>query len=64
MSVQPWVRTVYLYLFALVGLGLFTTGAVQLLDMGLRAAIFTQADSEERMRSVPPMPFGGRPIPF
>ena len=60
MPIQSWVRTVYLYLFALIGLVLLTIGAVRLLDMGLRATIFTQADAQERVRPFPPMPMGAR----
>jgi hypothetical protein len=58
MAMQPWVRTVYLYLFAFVGLLLVTIGGVQFLNMGLRATIFTQADAQERLRMPPPAPFG------
>jgi hypothetical protein len=43
------IRTVYLYLFSLVGLALLIIGAVGILDMSLRAFIFTQADRQERI---------------
>lgn len=33
------IRTIYLYLFALVGLALLTTGTVRFVDMGLDASI-------------------------
>lgn len=49
------VRTLYLYLFSMVGLIFMAVGGVQLLDMGLRALIFKQADAMERLEQ-PPMP--------
>jgi len=52
----PLIRTIYLYLFALLGLILLTIGSVRFLDMGLKAFIFTKADEEERLiHRVPPM---------
>jgi uncharacterized membrane protein len=57
-SVPPWVRNIYLYLAALIGLILVTVGGVRLVDLGLRATVFTEADREEVMhRFQPPMPF-------
>lgn len=54
---RSWVRTVYLYTMALLGLVLLTIGGVRMLDLGLKAFVFTQAEQEERfsMRQ-PPMP--------
>jgi hypothetical protein len=49
------VRTLYLYLFSMVGLIFMAIGGVQLLDMGLRALVFKQADAMERLEQ-PPMP--------
>lgn len=49
------VRVLYLYLFAMLGLVFMAIGGVQLIDMGLRALVFKQADAMERMES-PPMP--------
>lgn len=49
------VRMLYLYLFAMLGLIFMAIGGVQLLDMGLRALIFKQADAMERWE-VPPTP--------
>ncbi len=50
------VRTIYLYLFTLVGLALITVGGVRFVDMGLKAFVFTQAEQEERIRhKYPPM---------
>ncbi len=53
------IRTIYLYLFALVGLALLTAGAVRLVDMGLRALVFTKADEMQRLyQMMPPvMPY-------
>jgi hypothetical protein len=38
------VRKIYLYLFSLIGLVLVVTGCVQLVNLGLKAYIFTAAD--------------------
>jgi hypothetical protein len=43
------VRTIYLYIFALLGLSLIITGAVRLVDMGLKTFVFTKADEERRL---------------
>lgn len=40
------IRTVYLYLFSLVGLVLLIIGCVRFINMGLKVFIFTQADQE------------------
>lgn len=48
-SKQAVIRTIYLYLFAIVGLVLLTIGSVQLTNMALKAFIFTQAEQEERL---------------
>ncbi len=58
MAMQPWVRTIYLYLFAFVGLLLVTMGGVRFVSLALRATIFTQADAQERLRMPPQPPFG------
>lgn len=51
------IRTIYLYTFSLVGLVLVVIGSVQLVNMGLKAWVFTKADEEQRMWSKqPPMP--------
>jgi len=53
---HPLVRTIYLYLFALVGLALLTIGAVRFVDMGLKAFVFTKAEELERLyQKMPPM---------
>ncbi len=44
------VRTIYLYLFSLVGLTLLIIGTVRFLDMGLKAFIFTKAEEPEKLQ--------------
>ena len=46
MSHHPLIRTLYLYLFSLLGLILLTIGGVGFVNMGLRALVFTHADKE------------------
>ena len=41
---MPIIRKIYLYLFSLIGLVLVVTGCVQLVNLGLKAYIFTSAD--------------------
>ncbi len=53
---NSWIRTAYLYLFALVGLALVVIGFVRLLDMGMKIFIFKEADKPESIRSSPPYP--------
>jgi len=48
MAKYSLVRTIYLYLFAILGLVLMTIGSVRFLDMALKAFVFTQAEEEER----------------
>lgn len=50
------IRVVYLYLFALIGLVLLTIGGVQLVGLGLRTFILTEADAEMRMHYMPEPP--------
>ncbi len=54
---HPLVRTIYLYLFALVGLALLTIGAVRFVDMGLKAFVFTKAEDMQRLYQGPSMPY-------
>lgn len=42
------IRTIYLYIFALLGLALIIIGSVRFLDMGLKIYVFTKADQELR----------------
>ncbi len=51
------IRTIYLYLFALIGLILLVIGSVNFINMGLKAYVFTKAEQEERLyKMTPPMP--------
>ncbi|MEK7511939.1 MAG: hypothetical protein AAB575_02890 [Patescibacteria group bacterium] len=55
MEKHSLIRSIYLYLFALLGLVLLTIGTVRFLDMGLKAFVFTKADDEEFINySMPP----------
>jgi hypothetical protein len=57
MEKHALIRTIYLYVFALLGLVLITIGSVNFVDMGLKAWVFTQADDEQRMwEKMPPRP--------
>ncbi len=49
MKKSSIIRTIYLYLFALLGLVLLTIGCVRFLDMGLKAFVFTKAEEEQRI---------------
>ena len=52
------IRTVYLYVATLVGLGLIIGGGVQAFELILKATVLTQADAEERLYAKqPPMPY-------
>jgi len=54
----PLIRTIYLYLFTLVGLALLVIGLVRFIDMGLKAFIFTKAEEEQRLYNrQPPIPY-------
>jgi len=44
------VRTIYLYLFTVVGLALIVSGAVRFLDMGLKMFVFTKADDIDKIQ--------------
>ncbi len=49
MKHYPLIRTIYLYLFALLGLVLLIIGGVRFVDMGLKAFVFTKAEEEQRL---------------
>jgi hypothetical protein len=53
----PLIRTIYLYLFALIGLAFLISGAVRFVDMGLKAFIFTKAEQEQRLNLRQPTMF-------
>jgi len=46
MNKHSLIRTIYLYVFALTGLALLAIGSVMLVNLGLKAFIFTKADYE------------------
>jgi len=50
MEKHPLVRTIYLYLFTVVGLGLLVAGSVRFIDMGLKTFVFTRADEPQRIQ--------------
>jgi hypothetical protein len=54
---HPLVRTIYLYLFALVGLALLIIGAVRFVDMGLKTFVFTKAEELQRFYQGYSMPY-------
>lgn len=57
MRAHGWIRTVYLYTFSLLGLVLVIIGTVRVLDMGLKALVFKQADEQDRIwEKQPPYP--------
>lgn len=57
MEKYPLVRTIYLYIFALLGLILVIIGGVGFINLGLKAYVFTRADDQQRIYSKqPPMP--------
>lgn len=49
MKKYPLIRTIYLYLFSMLGLVLLVIGTVQLFNIGLKALVFTQAEEQQRM---------------
>lgn len=52
------MRTVYLYVATLVGLGLLIAGGVQGFELVLKSTVLRQADAEEAMWArQPPMPY-------
>ena len=58
---NSWIRVVYFYLFALVGLTLMIIGGVKLVDLGLKLTVFPQADRDlygyERQPVMPPFAY-------
>jgi len=50
---NPIIRTIYLYLFALVGLAMLVIGSSMIINLGLKAWVFTQADSQDNYMSQP-----------
>jgi hypothetical protein len=56
MEKHSLIRTIYLYLFSLVGLTLLIIGSVRFVDMGLKAFVFTKAEEEQSLYSRQPAP--------
>lgn len=50
MEKHSLIRTIYLYLFTIVGLALLVAGSVRFIDMGLKTFIFTKADEAQRIQ--------------
>ena len=50
---NPIIRAIYLYLFALIGLGMLVVGASMIVDLGLKAWVFTKADEVDNYNSKP-----------
>jgi len=59
MKATGIIRTIYLYLFSLLGLIFIAIGSIRLLDMALRTFVFREADALERYEP-PPVPTLGR----
>ena len=55
MRKHSLIRTIYLYLFALIGLVLLTIGTVRFINMGLKAFVFKEAEKEEALRYKQPL---------
>src|SRR3989338_5656085 len=56
MHKYPLIRTIYLYLFSLVGLVLIIIASVDFIDMALKAFVFKQADAGEELYNKEPRP--------
>lgn len=50
---NPIIRIIYLYLFALVGLGMLVVGSAMIINLGLKTWVFTKADQVDDYRSGP-----------
>ncbi|MBU4331772.1 hypothetical protein KKD19_06490 [Patescibacteria group bacterium] len=58
---NPIIRTIYLYLFSLVGLALLAIGAYRFVDLGLKTWIFTKADQDASSYIARPISLGYDP---
>jgi hypothetical protein len=56
------IRKIYLYLFSLIGLVLVVIGCVQLVNLGLKAYIFTVADQYYNYPVAAPVPQSGKNV--
>lgn len=54
LTKNPLIRTIYLYLFSLVGMFMLLFGAAQFVDVGLRTWVFTDADNRDYYEPVSP----------
>lgn len=58
MSLKNIIKTVYFYLFSLIGLIIVVIGGIQLLNIGLKTYVFKAADSDRRLSMrQPTMPY-------
>lgn len=62
MEQYPLIRTIYLYLFSLVGLFILFFGCLGFVNMALKAWVFTQADEQQRIwdKQPPMMPIASK----
>lgn len=61
-NMLSWVKKLYIYLFSAIGLVILIIGAVQLIDLGLRAWVFTKADTYLRYPLEKPVPTTDREV--
>jgi sensor histidine kinase regulating citrate/malate metabolism len=54
MSKTKLIRTIYVYLFSLVGLILIIVASVRFIDMGLKTWVFTEADKSDYRYEIEP----------
>lgn len=59
---MAFIRKIYLYLFSLIGLVLVVIGCVQLVNLGLKAYVFTAADQYYSYPVAAPVPQVGKGI--
>ncbi|HPI67197.1 MAG TPA: hypothetical protein PKZ16_01460 [bacterium] len=50
---NPIIRSIYVYLFSLVGLAMLVIGAAMIINLGLKTWIFTQVDKVDIMNQQP-----------
>ena len=53
MNSTNLIRTIYLYLFSLIGLVILISGIIGFLDMGLKMYVFTKADQSSKYVQAP-----------
>lgn len=57
MKHYPLIRTIYLYLFTIIGLVLVVIGGVRFVDMGLKTFVFTKAEVDQDYDRMKVMPY-------